>query len=192
MLRITSSTSLSISQQHLLWFTCEKNLHLAIAFTSWHALYFCFLYTKPHTQLQTHSTQIKRTVRPLTANHSLALLRVSWGGLTERLASLKQTSFCNDWAMQSALPIKNKQTVKLRHISAHRAPFQALEAHEASTTKRGRDRWRHPCLSSALVASWLWRRLIGNTLVYSRSGWREVVLGGKRQCCSRQRKTSNG
>lgn len=34
-------------------------------------------------------------------------------------------------------------------------PFQAREAHESGAAQQGGGRWQDPCLSSALVASWL-------------------------------------
>lgn len=37
--------------------TCEKNLHPAIAFTSWHAFYFCFLYKESHTHQWIYSSE---------------------------------------------------------------------------------------------------------------------------------------
>ncbi len=71
-------------------------------------------------------------------------------------------------------------------------PFQSCKLMRPVKPGLGRDRWQHCCLSSAWAASWLQRRLIGNTLVYGRCGWREVVPSntstaaerGSRQKCT--------
>lgn len=60
-----------------------------------------------------------------------------------------------------------KDPVKLAHISGYHHPFPTRAAHEPKAAQPAGDRWQHPCLSSAPAASRLWRRLIGNTLVYT-------------------------
>lgn len=60
-----------------------------------------------------------------------------------------------------------KDPVKLAHISGRRHPFPSRAAPGPKAAQPAGDRWQHPSLSSAPAASRLWRRLIGNTLVYT-------------------------
>lgn len=86
---------------------------------------------------------------------------------------------------QSALPIKERETEKggrpgffTDAVKIERfGPFQAREAHKSGAAQRGGGPLTRPVsfisFSGQLTSEWL----IGNTLVYSRSGRREVAWG---------------
>lgn len=125
----------------------------------------------PQHRVKMHSANLNSEPLP---DSTLSLTRGTDGAFG--LTKAKHTSFCNDWVRQSALPIKKsltifKDSVKRMHISAHRAPFQVLKAHEASTS-RDRKRpltapmsfishsgqltletgnWKHTCLQLQLL-----------------------------------------
>lgn len=72
-----------------------------------------------------------------------------------------------------------KDPVKLAHISGHHHPFPTQAAYKPKAAQ-------HPRLSSAPAASRLWRRLIGNTLVYT------VGVDGERRRQRGQRQRHRG